>query len=197
MVSGANAVQQGVQDSLLFQGQAAQHTCPLQGKAGNMVKPGSTPASPRQPCSGLRGNHIFISCLLLLPVLPSTGPDQVTLLRKSEPKPHGPIPQAEQRFHVSLLEIPFPKQIMNSQGVALIREPECLGVVLVRLLTLRSPAVIFCSAPAAASVVCRFSSQRCSSRLYNPTIWGLHSHSRPLGSLDTSAKVSASAVRGS
>lgn len=64
-------------------------------------------------------------------------------------------------------------------------------------LTLRSPAVMFCSAPAAASVVCRLSSQRCSSRLYSPTIWGLHNHSRPLGSLDTSAKVRASAVRGS
>lgn len=62
-------------------------------------------------------------------------------------------------------------------------------------LTLRSPAVMFCSAPAAASVVCRLSSQRCSSRLYSATTWGLHSHSRPLGSLDTSAKVSASAVR--
>lgn len=65
------------------------------------------------------------------------------------------------------------------------------------VLTLRSPAVMFCSAPAAASVVCGLSSQRCSSRLYSPTIWGLHSHSRPLGSLDTSAKVSVSAVRGS
>lgn len=64
-------------------------------------------------------------------------------------------------------------------------------------LTLRSPAVMFCSAPAAASVVCRLSSQRCSRRLYRPTIWGLHSHSMPLGSLDTSAKVRASAVRGS
>lgn len=64
-------------------------------------------------------------------------------------------------------------------------------------LTLRSPAVMFCSAPAAASVVCRLSSQRWSRRLYRPTIWGLHSHSWPLGSLETSAKVSASAVRGS
>lgn len=64
--------------------------------------------------------------------------------------------------------------------------------VLKKLLTLLSPAVMFCSAPEAASRVVELISHWCSTRLYTPTIWGCHSHSIPLGTRATSAKVERS-----
>jgi len=60
------------------------------------------------------------------------------------------------------------------------------------LLTLLSPAVMFCSAPAAASRVVELISHCCSTRLYNPTICGCHSHSTPFGTRATSVKVERS-----
>lgn len=48
---------------------------------------------------------------------------------------------------------------------------------------------MFWRAPAAASRVVLLISQRCSTWLYNSTIWGCHSHSIPFGNFDTSANV--------
>lgn len=59
-------------------------------------------------------------------------------------------------------------------------------------LTLLSPAVMFCRAPAAASRVVELISHWCSTRLYTPIIWGCHSHSMPFGTRATSVKVERS-----
>lgn len=59
-------------------------------------------------------------------------------------------------------------------------------------LTLLSPAVMFCSAPAAASRVVELISHCCSTWLYTPTICGCHSHSTPFGTRETSVKVERS-----
>ncbi len=56
-------------------------------------------------------------------------------------------------------------------------------------LTLVSPAVMFCRAPAAASRVVELISQRCSTWLYSSTILGCQSHSMSLGCRDTSVNV--------
>lgn len=174
VVSGANSVQQGVQDALLFQGQAAQHTRPLQGKAGSVVKPSSTSASPSQPCSGPRQNtkSSLLVCYPFLLCQLRTRPGNPSA-QNIRTQIQGPIPQAEHGSHVLLLGIfPLTDHELLGRGshpCALVPSTRPGGGLLSSL-TLRSPAVIFCSAPAAASVVCRFSSQRCSSRLYSPTI---------------------------
>lgn len=64
-----------------------------------------------------------------------------------------------------------------------------------KLLTRLSPAVMFCSAPAAASREVELISHWCSARLYTPTIWGCQSHSIPLGTRATSVKVEMSWLR--
>lgn len=61
-----------------------------------------------------------------------------------------------------------------------------------RPLTRLSPAVMFCSAPAAASRAVELISHWRSTRLYTPTIWGCQSHSMPLGTRATSVKVEMS-----
>lgn len=59
-------------------------------------------------------------------------------------------------------------------------------------LTLLSPAVMFCRAPAAASRVVVFVVHCWRILLYRPTTLGCHSHSHPLGTLATSVNVDRS-----
>lgn len=66
------------------------------------------------------------------------------------------------------------------------------GKLVNMLPTLVSPAVMFCSAPEAASRVVELISQLRSTRLYNPTICGCQSHSIPFGTRATSVKVERS-----